>query len=126
MPETVNINLKIALPQWFQLLTQGFNKKLNQIIMTLQERFNEVIANQNAAKEQLNTTGTKLGEASAEIVEELRKLRAMELPPEAEASLAVIEANAKGTKDMSDALAATAATMAEISPPVEGGAAPSA
>lgn len=63
------------------------NKKLRKIMATLQERFDAVNA--------------QLQEASDEILAELTKLREMTLPPEAEASLAAIEAKANALKDVS-------------------------
>lgn len=67
------------------------NKKLRKIMANLEERFNALNA--------------KLEEASKEILAELEKLRNMELPAEAEASLQAIETKANA--------------MADISPPVE-------
>ncbi len=54
---------------------------------TLQERFDSVNAN--------------LQEAATEILAELTNLRNLNLPPEAEASLAAIEAKANALKDVS-------------------------
>ncbi len=57
---------------------------------TLQERFDEV--------------NVHLTEAADEIIAELTNLRNMTLPPEAEASLAAIEAKANALKDISPPL----------------------
>lgn len=72
-----------------QLLTQ-LNRKLDNLMPNLEERFNAVSA--------------KLDEASSEILEEIRKLREGELTPEQEAALANIEAKANA--------------LAEIAPPL--------
>lgn len=86
---------------------------------TLQERFDAVIANQAAAADQLTTTGTKLSEASAEILAELTKLReGGNLTPEQEASLATIEGNAGAISNTATALAQTASGLADVSPPL--------
>ncbi len=62
-------------------------RKVDRIMPTLQERFDQVNAN--------------LTEASTEILAELANLRGMNLPPEAEASLEAIEARANALKDVS-------------------------
>ena len=54
---------------------------------SLQQRFDDVNAN--------------LQEAATEILAELENLRGLNLPPEAEASLAAIEAKAQALKDVS-------------------------
>lgn len=67
------------------------NDKLNEIMPNLKERFDEV--------------NVKLAEASAEIIEEIRKLREGTLTLEQEESLANIEAKA--------------VALANLAPPVE-------
>ena len=94
-------NNDMFISRWFT----NIDRKLNKIMATLQERF-------DAVNERLDTAGSKLTEASAEILAELEKLRAGgTLTPEQEASLANIEAKAQ-------AIADTASGFADVSPPV--------
>ncbi len=52
-------------------------------------------------QERLDQINTDLNEAADEIITELTNLRGMTLPPEAEASLAAIEAKANALKNIS-------------------------
>ncbi len=62
-------------------------KKLLKLMPNLQERLDQI--------------NTDLNEAADEIITELTNLRGMTLPPEAEASLAAIEAKANALKNIS-------------------------
>ncbi len=62
-------------------------KKILKLMPNLQERLDQI--------------NTDLNEAADEIITELTNLRGMTLPPEAEASLAAIEAKANALKNIS-------------------------
>jgi Skp family chaperone for outer membrane proteins len=70
---------------------ESVHRKLDKIIMTIEERFNAVSA--------------KLDEASTEILAEIAKLRDGTLTPEQEAALANIEAKANALADIAPPVA---------------------
>jgi predicted nucleic acid-binding Zn-ribbon protein len=84
--------VETAIVQCYSAEVKNINRKLDQIMATLQERFNAIDANLTEASNELTTELTKLRDALANA--------SVTLPPEAEASLANIEAKAKGLADV--------------------------
>lgn len=102
---TINYVVTIKGLEWVGPLFAQLKWRLDHIMATIQERFDAVVELQTQ-------TADKLNEASAEILAELTKLRSGGgFTPEEEASMAKIEANAT-------ALATTANTLADTSPPI--------
>ncbi len=76
----------------------GKRKQLDRIESQLRLLIGTLMPNLQDRLDQINTD---LNEASTEILAELENLRGMNLPPEAEASLAAIEAKAQALKNVS-------------------------
>ncbi len=76
----------------------GKRKQLDRIESQLRLLIGTIMPNLQDRLDQINTD---LNEASTEILAELENLRGMNLPPEAEASLAAIEAKAQALKNVS-------------------------
>ena len=70
-------------------------------IIAVNLQLNKLLKIMPNLQERLDTINANLQEASSEILAELENLRGMNLPPEAEASLAAIEAKANALKDVS-------------------------
>lgn len=89
----IDVRITILGLEWLEPLIARINWKLDQLKMTLEERFNAVSA--------------KLDEASAEILAEIETLKSQPLTPEQEAALANIEAKANALADIAPAIPPT-------------------